>query len=410
MGLHSGITARAREHEHEHDDPLLTKNLVVWAQPPGNSNPLEESILEETKTKTKTKTKTTKTKTTKTKTRVESSSKEEEEAKISGEEELPSARVGSASGETNRTSIAIAPTNQDAGLSRRRRRSESFSSFSSRETPILSQVLLRKKSTDSKSAVDSGSVILDAVDDYDYDSSSNLARCRPSQSDRTSEMVVTGLAVVALTGILGDLLSNYEWLQTLRYFWPLSLGIYYGGLWNQRLSEETEAFYEEYGTDAATVSKNDDRNVWLQIGYVFGGFGLLVGGLADALLPVWMTGPNLLTHAGLAPDCAFLLLALSVGENYGWIRTNNNTKKGGDNNNNNNSGDNPSGNTNSNELLESSFALETSVVANNNSTNNNANSLPLLVKVALWAELYKLGESSIDEVLSLLRDAISSAT
>eukprot|EP00536_Pseudo-nitzschia_multiseries_P011999 jgi/Psemu1/326646/estExt_fgenesh1_pg.C_4370003 len=160
---------------------------------------------------------------------------------------------------------------------------------------------------------------------------------------RAEELVVTGLAATALAGILGDALANYEWIQTLRYFWPISLGAYYGLLWNHRLSADTEAFYDEFGTDAAAPvgnDKDDDRNVWLQLGYVFGGFGLLVGGLADALLPVWMTGPNLVTHAGLAPDCAVMLLALSV---------------------------------------------------------------------ALWAELWKLGESSVDEVLSVFQTMVSSS-
>lgn len=216
-------------------------------------------------------------------------------------------------------------------------------------------------------------------------------------------------------------------MQTLRYFWPLSLGLYYGLLWNHASThdsnpldaeEQRKAFYEEFGPDAANSgiysNTNTNTNIavstvistpnpLLQLGYVFGGFGLFVGGLADALLPVWMTGPNLLTHAGLAPDCAVLLLAMSMGENY---------FSGSSNMSSNNIDDNDDESKNSDQKEVTNAPLMSSSTRATNSSSSNSTtiigSMPLLLKIALWAELYTLGGSSVDEVFTAVQTALSS--
>jgi len=234
---------------------------------------------------------------------------------------------------------------------------QKFSSFSATETPLLADLL---------------------ADPPEKNGEPPMA-----WHEQSSELVVSGLAVIALSGILGNLLSDYEWIQTLRYFWPLSLGVYYGMLWNHYNESddfESKASYEEFGPGAARSSASN-KHPLLQLGYIVGGLGLFVGGLADALLPVYITGPNLLTNAGLAPDCAILLLTLSVGEHYGWIGGGRKVKT----------------TTTRNEIVASTYTTLES-------------RMPLLLKVVLWAELYKLGEGSIDEVVSTIQTALLSTT
>ena len=203
--------------------------------------------------------------------------------------------------------------------------------------------------------------------------------------ERSSELAVVCLATFAMVGILGDLLTNYEWVQTLRYFWPLSLGVYYGMLWN--LANEKDVALrrktiEAFGSSAA-FSPKDDQDDWksllYQVGYIIGGIGLFVGGLADAVLPVWMTGPNFITNAGLAPDCAVVLLVLSVVDEFDIF-------------------------------VNKEEDDETKLLASSSSSDATTTSTLLLLNITLWAELYKLGEGSLDEVFTNLQTLISSST
>lgn len=51
----------------------------------------------------------------------------------------------------------------------------------------------------------------------------------------------------------------------------------------------------------------DRPPAWLRAAATLAGLGLAIGGAADALLPVYVTGPNFVTSAGLAPDAAAFL-------------------------------------------------------------------------------------------------------
>lgn len=282
---------------------------------------------------------------------------------------------------------------------------DGFSGFAANQTPLLAELLALNKNDENDSALlastppsivdhtttapttSINTVVSSRNEDDDNDS---VQMIKP-WTERSSELIVVALATCALIGILGDLLSNYEWIQNLRYFWPLSIGAYYGMLWNRAYSEKDASLLKaaraEFGPSVAftpTAASASGDNVLLQVGYVFGGFGLFFGGLADAILPVWMTGPNLITNAGLAPDCAVLLFVLSVGEEYNLFGNDNNNERGKDN-----------------------------VASSSNSPNDNdplAVMTPLLLRITLWAELYKLGESSLDEVFSNLQTLLLTST
>ena len=273
---------------------------------------------------------------------------------------------------------------------------DSFSEFASSQTPILAELLGRDDDESERFATT-------GLTGEKEDTLPLLWK------ERFSEWAVVGLATFALVEILGDLLSNYEWIQTLRYFWPLSLGAYYGLLWNQANDQDSSLrrkTMEEFGPAAAyspNKIQNDDnqdiKTLLLQIGYVVGGFGLFVGGLADAVLPVWMTGPNWITNAGLAPDCAVLLLVLSVGDETDLFGTNTNNHNKND--------DKKASQGANNNLVVASWSSS----SNNNRNNATTGMAPLLLlKITLWAELYKLGEGSLDEIFSNLQTILSSST
>eukprot|EP00532_Pseudo-nitzschia_australis_P011592 CAMPEP_0168213334 /NCGR_PEP_ID=MMETSP0140_2-20121125/4742_1 /TAXON_ID=44445 /ORGANISM="Pseudo-nitzschia australis, Strain 10249 10 AB" /LENGTH=455 /DNA_ID=CAMNT_0008140183 /DNA_START=266 /DNA_END=1634 /DNA_ORIENTATION=- len=286
--------------------------------------------------------------------------------------------------------------------------SDSFSSFSSRETPILAELLLLD---DNKpDTPNGGSSLFPPIESFPAKTTttttiSNIASSPWWRSERSSEILVAGLAVGAFSNILGDLLANYEWVQTLRYFWPLSLGLYYGLLWNHASThdsnpldaeEQRKAFYEEFGPDAANSGIYSNTNTNTNIAVVCGG----VGGRPA---PGVDDGPNLLTHAGLAPDCAVLLLAMSMGENY---------FSGSSNMSSNNIDDNDDESKNSDQKEVTNAPLMSSSTRATNSSSSNSTtiigSMPLLLKIALWAELYTLGGSSVDEVFTAVQTALSS--
>jgi hypothetical protein len=315
---------------------------------------------------------------------------------------------------------------------------DGFLGFAANQTPLLAELLaLNKNDEQVDSAVlastptmvhtttvptttSISTVVSSRNDDDDNDDNDSAVQMIKPWTERSSELIVVVLATCALVGILGDLLSNYEWVQDLRYFWPLSIGAYYGMLWNQAYTEKDvsllTAARTEFGpsvaftptaTDADAASANPDSaadapgSLLLQVGYVFGGFGLFFGGLADAVLPVWMTGPNWITNAGLAPDCAVLLLVLSVGEEYNIFGPNNNKNC----NKNDKRGKNSTG---SGDVGESLLVASSSNRPNDNDTMSEMTSM--LLRITLWAELYKLGESSLDEVFSNLQTLLSVST
>ena len=267
---------------------------------------------------------------------------------------------------------------------------DGFATFASRRTPLLAEVLARRNSGDHPPDSLPAMTMMTGTPPPALEDPGEPQRPPPPRTmDRSPELIVVALATGSLAGILGDLLSNYEWVQTLRYFWPLSLGVYYGLLYNRayddadlaRLSSArrrfgpSTAFTPRREDGGGERDEDDPAELLLQAGYIFGGIGLFVGGLADAVLPVWMTGPNWITNAGLAPDCAVLLLLLSAGETYGGLGRRSGTTS----------------------------TMTTTTTPPGDMT-------PLLLRIALWAELYKLGESSLDEVVCGLQALLSAST
>ena len=141
----------------------------------------------------------------------------------------------------------------------------------------------------------------------------------------------------------------------------------------QQQTEEREKEDMLTNTTGATTAITTD--LLLQVLKITCGIGLFVGGFADAFLPVWMTGPNFITNAGLAPDCAILLLLINIIEVVVFQQQ-----------------------QQQQQIIIMSIIPTTPSTLSSSST---PTSLPLLLlRITLWAELYKLGESSIDEIIS----------
>jgi hypothetical protein len=112
-----------------------------------------------------------------------------------------------------------------------------------------------------------------------------------------SQMTIVALGTFAVTTGIESLLVDNEWLQAWRYFWPL-VGTFYmaDGLW---LSDKGVLPFD------FTIKAKRFAAVVL-------GFGLVVGGAYDAFMPVWDTGPNVITQAGIGQDSALALALLSI--------------------------------------------------------------------------------------------------
>mmetsp|Transcript_5213 Transcript_5213/g.6068 ORF Transcript_5213/g.6068 Transcript_5213/m.6068 type:complete len:289 (-) Transcript_5213:3-869(-) len=118
-----------------------------------------------------------------------------------------------------------------------------------------------------------------------------------SNSNFLINTLALGLGSYGASLALGDMLDQYEWFQACRYLWPFSIG----GIFLLEGSGGIRILPFALGYDI--FSK------WIAI---IGGFGLIVGGAYDAFMPVWMTGPNIITNAGINQDSAAVLLLLSI--------------------------------------------------------------------------------------------------
>mmetsp|Transcript_22519 Transcript_22519/g.47260 ORF Transcript_22519/g.47260 Transcript_22519/m.47260 type:complete len:98 (-) Transcript_22519:484-777(-) len=94
---------------------------------------------------------------------------------------------------------------------------------------------------------------------------------------------------------------------------------------------------------------------------------------------------------------------MSMGENY---------FSGSSNMSSNNIDDNDDESKNSDQKEVTNAPLMSSSTRATNSSSSNSTtiigSMPLLLKIALWAELYTLGGSSVDEVFTAVQTALSS--
>jgi hypothetical protein len=307
--------------------------------------------------------------------------------------------------------------------------------FMSSKTPLLAETLLlvnQKYKNDKSSSTSYNDISQSSISTSSSSIASIASTVAEAEAESPllsllSEIIITSLASYSLYGLLGNLLTQYEWVQTWRYSWPLFIGIYYcfdgaaatllsspisvsrilsrivsslSPLQQQqqqqqqqqieeREEEEEDIITNNTGTTTTTTTITD---LLLQVLKIACGIGLFVGGFADAFLPVWMTGPNFITNAGLAPDCAILLLLLNIIEvgvsYYGNIIDINDTSSS-------------SSSSSSSGKISQQQQQIMSIIPTSATLSSTPTSLPLLLlRITLWAELYKLGESSIDEIIS----------
>ena len=187
----------------------------------------------------------------------------------------------------------------------------------------------------------------------------------PSLDESLSHTVLLGLGTFALTTLLGHLLVNFEWVQSWRYFWPLV-----GGLYVVHAGQQLFPVNSSLGTRINVLPFAAQATWWNIVAGIFG-VGLIIGGAYDAFMPVWMTGPNVFTEAGIGHDSAAGLLLLS-----GYASTL------------------------SNSLETSRSASDSSEHGIGMNTNSQLSTQLLLLQVVLLSQLCILGEGTINAVVS----------
>ena len=132
-------------------------------------------------------------------------------------------------------------------------------------------------------------------------------RAKPQDTSRFADVYDICLVVASAFGLYelsNSLLIDSEIMQAWRYSWPM-IGLVFS-------LEGIRALTSSEDANGIEVTSLRGRSSWVQTLAVFAGLGLVVGGAADALLPVYVTGPNLVTAAGLAPDCALILILVQL--------------------------------------------------------------------------------------------------
>ena len=115
---------------------------------------------------------------------------------------------------------------------------ENFQTFSSLKTPLLAEIIAMQKTEAMTTTMNPNTIDRMVVS---VSTNSRNIRSTPTRSmirlrngaphplgpELVSDSVLSIIAVYGLSGITGNLLSHYEWVQTVRYSWPLFLGGYY---------------------------------------------------------------------------------------------------------------------------------------------------------------------------------------
>jgi hypothetical protein len=164
-----------------------------------------------------------------------------------------------------------------------------------------------------------------------------------------SQVVIMGLGTLSVSVMIGGLLVQLEWLQDWRYFWPLVGGLFVADPMLSIISGDGERQY------SSLLPFSLSTNAGVRMLSIVGGLFLVFGGAYDAFMPVWQTGPNVFTIAGIGQDGAVMLLIVSTVS-----------------------------------ILQDFWKAESS------------SSTRMLLQIILLAELCKLGESSIDEIVSAI--------
>ena len=190
--------------------------------------------------------------------------------------------------------------------------------------------------------------------------------------------VVLALGSYAVASGLGELLVNFEAVQSWRYIWPFSIGSLY--VFDAMMIQNENTTVIPIGPLAKSI--NPLLSAML-------GVALIVGGAYDAFMPVWMTGPNVFTNAGIGQDAAaaLFLVTISAVSTGIWRGLQGSRKERFI--------------ESSSSSSSSSFNEDTTVSSRRGTfdDDNNAHTNLLLLQSLLLGQLYKLGESSFDEII-----------
>ncbi|CAB9514508.1 unknown protein [Seminavis robusta] len=108
------------------------------------------------------------------------------------------------------------------------------------------------------------------------------------------------------------MLYHFEWFQMWRYLWPL-VGLLYATDSASSLLGRNKP--PDSGQPWPLLSiPSDSSKIPVPVRMLSGvaGVGLLVGGAYDAWMPVWETGPNVFTAAGIGQDSAMILWIITA--------------------------------------------------------------------------------------------------
>lgn len=150
--------------------------------------------------------------------------------------------------------------------------------------------------------------------------SSNVSTlAKPLQATVLFAILATlGQATFVMYHFLTDVTLQYEWMQSFRYSWSLLLGVSYTatGVTHFTNAEEYRNIVPPRGTWGVWyppfASRANFHVRWTGLVAMLGGVGMFVGGLYDALAPVYVTSPYLVTMAGLMSDSAAALFLLTI--------------------------------------------------------------------------------------------------
>jgi len=173
----------------------------------------------------------------------------------------------------------------------------------------------------------------------------------PNDIQVLRSFLLLGLVAAATVGLVtfyNTLLMELEWMQAWRYTWPCvglifmyegyqslaaprqqqqgqqvpnnnysGINYNYSNFDNSDTADSSRSIFSlptdlvrdtvalQEGAPAGSSSRPPP--VWFRIVAILAGASLVIGGAADAFLPVYVTGPEFLTAAGLAPDAAAFL-------------------------------------------------------------------------------------------------------
>jgi len=155
--------------------------------------------------------------------------------------------------------------------------------------------------------------------EFENNDNSGLPKPVSQGGIKKSDMVLlasysSSVALISLG--LQSVLLQFEWAQDWRYFWPL-IGILY--IWdgltvlsNGKGMQDLPKSKLSIKSPSSSVLLPGLPPLWSGRLGLISGVGLLIGGASDAFLPVWMTGPNLISSAGVSQDSATFLLILTA--------------------------------------------------------------------------------------------------